>query len=492
MPHHLQVLSVPQMYEADRLAIESGISGLELMENAGQGIAAHIEEGWDACSVLILCGPGNNGGDGYVVARALSEAGWPVAVHTFGDPEKLSGDAKMMFELYLGDTFPLSEIDLSGTELVVDALFGAGFKGELPDEIRNLFLEIKNKEIPFVAVDVPSGVNGSSGEICPGTIEANLTVSFFRPKIGHLLYPARSYIGALDIVDIGIPEEVLDTIDVRISDNDPDLWLDNMPKYLASDHKYSRGHAAIVGGGMSSTGAARISARAALRAGAGAVTVVSPPSALMIYSQAQEAVMVKSVEDDLQFSDWLKEKRINTVLVGPGNGIKERTRTFVEMSLKLDCSVILDADALTVFKDDPDKLFGLIKNKNKGQVVITPHEAEFVRLFDLSGSNLERCQQASTLSGAIVLLKGATTVIADPDGQAVMNTIAPPWLATAGSGDALAGIIAGLAASTIDLYKATCAAVWIHSEAANEFGPGLIAEDIETIIPRVLSNINNL
>lgn len=492
MSHHLQVLSVDEMYSADRLAIESGISGLELMENAGQGIAAHIEEGWDVCSVLILCGPGNNGGDGYVVARALSEAGWPVTVHAFGDTAKLGGDAKVMFDLYSGDTFPLSEVDLSGAELVVDALFGAGFKGELPDEIRKLFFKIKDKGVPVTAVDVPSGVNGSSGEVCSGTIESNLTVSFFRPKTGHLLYPARSYIGALEIVDIGIPEKVLDTIGVRTFENDPGLWFENMPKYLASDHKYSRGHVAIVGGGMSSTGAARISARAALRVGAGAVTVVSPPSALMVYSQALEAVMVKSLEDDLRFSDWLNEKRIKTVLLGPGNGITERTRFFVETALKLDCSVILDADALTVFKDDPENLFSLIKNKEKGQVVLTPHEAEFARLFDLTGSNLERCLLASTLSGAIVLLKGATTVIADPNGQAVMNTIAPPWLATAGSGDALAGIIAGLAASTTDLYKATCAAVWIHSEAANEFGPGLIAEDIETIIPRVLSSIHNL
>ncbi len=482
-----EVLNVQQMYDADRHAIESGISGETLMENAGAAIAAHISAHWDPCPVLILCGPGNNGGDGYVIARHLHEAGWPVTVACYGDPAALKGDAAVMFNRCPVSTIPISDTSLPVEGMVVDALFGAGFKGTLPKDLQSLFQQLEQLGLDLVAVDVPSGVDGSTGEVSPGTPNAHFTVTFFRPKIGHLFHPARGLCGKIQIVDIGIPDSVLAKIDCQTFVNEPEFWEDALPEYDVSGHKYTRGHAAIVGGGISSTGAARISARNTLRMGAGAVTVVAPPAALSTYAAALEAVMVESIADEDAFKEFFTAKRIGAVLIGPGNGVSPRTREFTLAALASDAHVVLDADALTVFQDDPDTLFAAIASNAKRQVVLTPHEAEFARLFKLEGCALERCRAAARLSGATVVLKGAATVVANPAGYATLNTNAPPWLATAGSGDALAGLVTALILNGNSPLKSVSAAVWMHGEAANQFGPGLIAEDIEQEIPRVLA-----
>ena len=480
------ILTTIQMYEADQLAIDGGISGLELMENAGQGVAAHIEQGWDPCPVTILCGPGNNGGDGYVVARSLSEAGWSVQVLALNDPDTLHGDALEMYRQFDGDVEILQANSPLSEDLIVDALFGAGFKGELPSVVRAVFEKVQLKNTPVVAIDVSSGIDGTTGEIAEGTPHADLTVSFFKAKLGHLLYPARQYLGLLEIIDIGIPEEVLKELGGIVFENNPDLWIEDLPQPNETGHKYSRGHAAVTGGGISATGAARIAARAALRSGSGAVTVVSPPSALSVYAHTLEAVMVSSVAEKEAFGEWLDEKRIHAVLLGPGNGATERTRDFVETALERENTVILDADALTIFKDDPKHLFEQIKVKPGNAVILTPHEAEFCRLFKEEGPSVERARKAAQKSGAIILLKGASTVIANPSGQVIINTNAAPWLATAGSGDALAGIIMGLVSAGMDSFLATAAAAWIHGEAALRRGRGMIAEDIEKEIPYIL------
>ncbi|MEP3245828.1 MAG: NAD(P)H-hydrate dehydratase [Sneathiella sp.] len=487
MKSGFEILTVEQMYQVDEYAISKGVSGLDLMEAAGQGVAAHIEQGWDVCPVTVLCGPGNNGGDGYVVARALKEAGWPVRVFAYGDPEKLTGDAREMLALYTGDVLNFKDFSLSEDGLIIDALFGAGFKGALPQDIQSAFHGCEQLSVPVVSIDMPSGTNGNTGEVSPGTPIAVLTVSFFRPKIGHFFHPGRAHTGILEIIDIGIPGEALMEISPTLGENDTGLWESDLPGFSLTGHKYDRGHAAVQGGGVSSTGAARIAARCALRAGAGAVTILTRPSALMIYSTAMEAVMVRSVADKSQLSDWLGEKRIGSVLVGPGNGVTEETRDFVDATISSQATVVLDADALTVYQEDPEQLFSKIAEKKEGAVILTPHEAEFARLFNCKGSNLERCRSAARQSGAIVLLKGATTVIAEPNGKAVISCHAPPWLATAGSGDALAGLITGLiAGSRVSPFFMTAAAVWMHGEAAWQFGPGLIAEDIERQIPAVL------
>lgn len=487
MSHKLQILTVEQMYEADKRAVEHGASGVTLMENAGQGVTAFIEEGWDLCNVAVLCGPGNNGGDGYVIARALSEAGWSVAVYAFGDISTLSGDAKYMFDKFDGQVEPIASLNLTTVDLVVDAVFGAGFRGTLPLEIGAVFKEIQENNLSVVCVDVPSGMNGNTGAVDDTTLHADLCVSFCRPKTGHFFYPGQSYLGRFEVIDIGIPELLLQDMELRVFDNDPDLWISQMPVLSPTGHKYHRGHGAVVGGGLSSMGASRIASRNALRSGAGAVTLITPPSALMAYSISLDAVMVKSIDEAQALEEWLKEKRIKAILIGPGNGVSTRTRTLVEIALKSDCNVVLDADALTVFADDPDVLFDLISKKSRGEVVLTPHEAEFARIFSLEGSALERCQDASVRSGAVVVLKGASTVIAEPMGRASINTNAPPWLATAGSGDALAGIIMGLITASMPIFEAAAAGVWMHGEAAQLFGPGLTSEDIETIIPNVFN-----
>ncbi|MEX1036763.1 MAG: NAD(P)H-hydrate dehydratase [Sneathiella sp.] len=484
-----ELLSVEEMYQADRLAMEGGVAGAALMEAAGEGITTEILRKWPSGRALILCGPGNNGGDGYVVARLLQEAGWHIDLVSIADPALLKGDAALMRDRWNGPILSLARAEIDGIDLVVDAVFGAGFSRFLDSELADFLARIKRALIPVVAVDMPSGVNGDTGAVDAAAIPAVMTVSFFRAKPGHFLYPGQAYCGELRIVDIGIDADYLEEIDPETHLNDPELWQDDLPTLAPEVHKYSRGHAAIVGGGVASTGAARLAARASLRAGAGAATVVSPPSALLTYASALEAVMVTSIAEGADFEEWLRERRIGTVLVGPGNGVTERTREFTRLALESHANVVIDADGLTVFRDDPDTLFALIAEKEQGEVVVTPHEAEFERIFSLAGSKLERARTAAALSGAVVLLKGADTVIATPDEKAVINYNASPYLATAGSGDVLAGLITGFFSGGMSAFSAASAAAWIHGAAGGLIGPGLIAEDIEAVIPSILRKL---
>jgi ADP-dependent NAD(P)H-hydrate dehydratase / NAD(P)H-hydrate epimerase len=484
-----ELLTLSQMYQADKLAMEGGVSGLTLMEAAGAGSAARIMDNWETGSCLVICGPGNNGGDGYVIARHLKEAGWQVILLSTCDPETLKGDAAEMRRRWNGPSLTIANTDPLKIDLVVDAAFGAGFKGNLAPEIVSLFKTIGTAEIPVVAVDVPSGVNGDTAQVDPGTLKAAMTVTFFRAKLAHFLYPARAFCGQLEIIDIGIDEKYLTAIRVNTQSNSTEIWIGDLQSPDPEGHKYHRGHVAVVGGGISSTGAARLASRNSLRAGAGATTVICPPSALTTYAPALEAVMLQSCSDAEEFIEWINVKRVNTILIGPGTGVADRTISFVSAALQSEAHVVLDADALTVFKDDPDILFDMIRNKIIGQSILTPHEAEFSRLFDIDGSKLDRARAAAAISGAILLLKGADTIVVSPDGPAIINHNAPPCLATAGSGDALAGIILGLISSGMSPFYAAAAAAWIHGEAGKNVGPGLIAEDIDEEIPGILSSL---
>lgn len=487
-----ELLTTTQMYQADRLAIEGGVPGAILMEAAGRAVADRIIDYWETGSCLIICGPGNNGGDGYVVARHLQEAGWSVILLSTCNPEKLTGDAAVMRSRWDGPLQSIAKTDSLKIDLVVDAAFGAGFSGDLAPDLAALFATIQAAKIPVVAVDVPSGINGDTGSVDKGSMTAAMTVTFYRAKPGHYLYPARMLCGRIEVIDIGIEDLYLETISPDTFTNEPVIWASDLQLLQPFDHKYSRGHLAVVGGGISSTGAARIASRCSMRAGAGATTLVSPPSALTTYAAALESVMVLACSDADVFSEWITEKRIGTILIGPGSGISDRTIAFVKSALKSKANVILDADALTVFKDNPKLLFKLIRDKECGKCVMTPHEAEFARIFSFEGSKLERARRAAHQSGAIILLKGADTVIAAPDGQAIINYNAPVYLATAGSGDALAGIIAGLVSAKMPVLNAAAAAAWIHGDAGTRIGPGLIAEDIEDVIPAVLSDLYEL
>ena len=481
------VLTVEEMYKADAAAIAGGVPGIELMESAGTAIAREIRRRWRPRPIAVLCGPGNNGGDGFVVARLLAAQGWPVRLGLLGAVEKLKGDAAVNAARWNGGVRPLDPSLLDGDPLVVDALFGAGLVRPLEGIAASMIETIDGRHLDCVAVDVPSGVHGDTGEILGVAPTCVLTVTFFRPKPGHLLLPGRTLCGDLVVADIGIPETVLPDIAPKTFVNGPGLWQQRFPWPTSGGNKYSRGHALVLGGGEM-TGAARLAAGSARRIGAGLVTVAAPAEAVGIYSAGRPGTIVAPVGDDAAFESLIADERKNALLLGPGAGVSAQTRRRVLAALGTGRPCVLDADALTVFRDDPGTLFDAIS----GPCLLTPHEGEFVRLFRSGGNKPARAREAARSSGATLLLKGADTVIASVDGRVAINTNAPPNLATAGSGDVLAGMIVGLLAQNMETFDAGCAAVWLHGQVASTFGPGLIAEDLIDGLPTALRGLNRV
>jgi ADP-dependent NAD(P)H-hydrate dehydratase / NAD(P)H-hydrate epimerase len=480
-----EILKIAQMRSADAAAIAAGIAGIELMENAGAALAEAIMARFVRIPAIVLCGPGNNGGDGFVVARRLAQAGWPVRVALLGRQERLHGDAATAAKAWSGDIVSLEPGVLQGAGLVVDALFGAGLTRPIEGVARATIEAVKDASLPVVAVDIPSGIDGDTGAILGVAAPARLTVTFHRVKPGHLLLPGREYIGELVIADIGIPDYVTAQLEVRSWANRPRLWQTLLPRRIASSHKYRHGHGLVLGGGPASSGAARMAARAALRAGAGLVTVICPEPALAIYAAQLTAVMIAPDTDQVGFVRQLEDPRRNAILLGPGGGVGEDLRQRVMAALASGKACVLDADALTSFADQPSALFAAID----GPCLLTPHEGEFQRLFDHEGDKLTRVRNAAAESGAVVLLKGADTVVAAPDGRAVVQAEAPASLATAGSGDVLAGVALGLLAQSMPVFEAAAAAVWLHSEAARGLGVGMIAEDLIEALPGPLTEL---
>jgi hydroxyethylthiazole kinase-like uncharacterized protein yjeF len=465
-----EVLTPAEMYRADALATASGIPSLSLMENAGRVVAEAIVRRYGARPTLVLCGPGNNGGDGFVAARYLRNWGWPVHVGLLGDRAALKGDAATMAKRWEGEVAPAVPID--GADLMVDALFGAGLSRDFPGK---LAAAINGAGVPVVAVDIPSGLDGSTGRPRGACVRADFTITFFRRKLGHLLMPGRLLCGETEVADIGIPNAVLGGIRPAMFENGPP----NIPLPNPAGHKYSRGHAVVVSGGPLSTGAARLAAGAALKVGAGLVTLSGSRAALAVQAARVTAVMLS----DMPLASLLADPRCNVACIGPAAGISAGTRSKVLTALASGAAVVLDADALTVFKGRLEILFKAIRAKPGGAVVMTPHEGEFSRLFsglvDESDSRCEAARKVAQVAGAIMVLKGPDTVIAHPDGRCTINCNAPPSLATAGSGDVLAGIVTGLLAQHMEPYGAACAAVWLHGEAARRHGSrGLTSEGL--------------
>jgi ADP-dependent NAD(P)H-hydrate dehydratase / NAD(P)H-hydrate epimerase len=479
----LELLTVAQMGRADALTVAAGISGEALMLRAGQAVAAAIRGRWSPRPVAVLAGPGNNGGDGFVVARLLAESGWPVTLALLGSRERLRGDAARHAALWRGPTAPLEPAALRGAELAVDALFGAGLDREIIGPARVMIEAIADRRLPVVAVDIPSGVHGDSGAILGVAPQATVTVTFFRKKPGHLLFPGRGRVGELLVADIGIPETVLAEIAPRQFENHPALWLAQFPRLDPAGHKYARGHAVVVGGPLA-TGATQLAARGALRAGAGLVTIAAPAKTIPIHAASFAEALLAPLSA-AGFTSLLADPRKNAVLLGPGNGVTAATRGYVLAALAAGKRTVLDADALTVFASAPARLFRALH----AECVLTPHEGEFARLFASSCDKLSRAREAAAKSGAVVLLKGADTVIAAWGGEAVVNSNAPPTLATAGSGDVLAGMLVGLLAQGMPVVAAAAAAVWLHGDAARRFGPGLIASDVLTSVCQSIESI---
>jgi NAD(P)H-hydrate epimerase len=479
------------MAQADRLTVASGISGAALMENAGRPVALAIMQRWTPRPVLVLCGPGSNGGDGFVAARRLAEADWPVRVALLVPRDSLRGEAAHHAGLWRGPVEPLTPAALDGAELVVDAIFGAGLSRALEGAAAQTLAKAAARKMTIVAVDVPSGLMGDTGANV-GAVPCVLTVTCFRKKPGHLLQPGRSLCGELIVADIGTPASVFDEVWLDTFENDPGLWVDALPALLPDANKYTRGHA-LVWGGWPTTGAARMAARAAARVGAGLTTVAVPEAALPVYAAALTSVMVSSVVRPEDFERLLADSRITGLLIGPGAGIGPDTRSRVLAMLKTGRATVLDADALSTFKDDPHSLFATVAKYSAEACVLTPHEGEFARLFegivDLHSDKLARARAAARASGAVVVLKGNDTVIAAPDGRAIINANAPPTLATAGAGDVLAGMVLGLLAQGMEPFRAAAAAVWLHGAAAAHFGPGLLAEDLPDRLPAVFRRL---
>ena len=482
------IITPADMGRIDQAAAASGLSSGGLMERAGRAVAAAALRRFPAAlRFAVLCGPGNNGGDGYVAARALQTAGAALTVHALGNPAALKGDAATAFARFSGTVAPLADYAPRPGDVVIDALFGAGLSRDVPAEVSAIIDAVRRTVLPVLAVDLPSGVDGRTGEVRGAAFEATATVTFMCRKPGHLLLPGKTLSGALEVFDIGIPARILARHADHMRVNTPAIWRFALPAQTGASHKYVRGHLAVFSGPATATGAARLSAEAGLRAGAGLVTLLSPRDALPANAVHLTATMLKPIDGAEDLARLLGDARLKTFVLGPGFGDVQKARDYVRLIAAHGRSLVLDADGISAFRDDPQALFSLFANGG-AHLVLTPHDGEFARLFpDLAAdetlSKIDRAQKAAARSNAAVILKGADTVIAAPDGRVLINENAPLWLATAGSGDVLAGIVGAHLAQGLPAFEAAASAVWRHGEAGRIAGEGLTAEDLPRVIP---------
>jgi hydroxyethylthiazole kinase-like uncharacterized protein yjeF len=454
------------MARVDSLAIAGGIPGERLMEAAGRAVARAALRRFRPCRTLVLAGSGNNGGDGYVAARLLEQAGWPVAVAALAPPRPGS-DAVAAAGRWHGPMVPFSPAEAVRASLVIDAVFGAGLTRDVAGREAETLGAVR---APLMAVDVPSGLDGATGQPRGFVPQAVLTVTFFRLKPGHLLLPGRALCGEVSLADIGLPPGVLPGLGIATWRNGPGRW--RIPAPGVAVHKYDRGHLTIIGSAQM-TGAARLAAGAAHRSGAGLVTILAPsPTAAALYRAGDPGTII--LEDPPEA--LLADARRQTWLIGPGLPPSGATRAMLRKLLAAGRQVVADAGALVACAGDPAAL--------AGAAVLTPHAGEFARVFGpVAGDKPAAARAAAALTGAVLLLKGADTVIAAPDGRVIINDNAPPSLASGGTGDVLAGTIAALLAQGMPAFEAAAAAAWLQGEAARRHGPGLLAGDLITLLP---------
>lgn len=497
-PSQHVILSAQQMRQAEQVAVQAGTPLIVLMERAGLAVAEEIMARYSKRPTIILCGPGNNGGDGFVTARHLSAKGWPVRILLLGKLEELPAEAKTAASRWRGTVITATVATVQsalekGAQLVVDALYGIGLRRPVTGEGAAIMQLVNKTNVPVVSIDIPSGLNADTGQIFGQAMAADLTVCFFRKKLAHVLMPGRMLCGETVIADIGVPEQALEMLTLQIAENHPDLWSGYFPRPQLNLNKYDRGHVLVLGG-PELTGAARLAAQAAQRMGAGLVTVAAPQRAFMIYAAALTSIMVRMLGEGPGFVDslheLLRDRRFNVAVMGPGAGMSEETRKAVLMALDAGKHMVLDADALNMFAGEIERLQEALA-PNHHNCVLTPHEGEFARLFtskavDPTKDKITRTRQAAAYVRCPVLFKGADSVICSPEGLTIVNTNGPATLATAGTGDVLAGFIAGLMAQGVDAFIATCMATWLHGAVAAEQGPCLIAEDLIAGLPNVL------
>ncbi len=508
----VELLTPQEMRRADALTIEAGTPGIELMERAGRGVAnaarAMLAPGQ---GVLVLCGPGNNGGDGFVAARLLALEGVPVMLLLCGQPEQLSGDAwsawrRMGEEAADGIRFleaganPFQESAGTGAPLVIDALFGAGLSRPVSGYELELVNGLNASGLAVLSVDVPSGLDGATGEVRGVAVKAARTVTFCRMKPGHLLLPGRVLCGEVKVCDIGIANETVQAAGgPGCWRNGPQVWDAFVPRPRVDGHKFSRGHAVAISGPAHATGAIRLSAMAALRSGAGLVTVACEPSATMVLASHLTTIMLHPLRGEEALAGLLQDSRITALVYGPGAGLGAQTQALVLDLVASGKGLVLDADALSSFAGTETLLFVTIEKRVRGGAqppVLTPHAGEFGRLFPdlpppVSGlGKLDAARAAAQRSRSVIIYKGADTVIAAPDGRAAINANGTPWLATAGSGDVLAGIVTGLLAQGLPAFEAAAMGVWMHGRAAEIAGAGLIADDLLPALKDVVQELS--
>jgi len=478
--HHLELLTTDQVVALESSAVHAGTSITKLMANAGHAVAEEVMKHCEIQPTLVLCGPGNNGGDGYAVAKILRDNLWPVSVACKDPAIPISEAAETHRQLWMGENLPFDPAILKDFSLIIDGLFGTGLSKPITSPYKEIIEAINDLRLPVISIDIPTGINGNSGEVMGIALKARLTITFGYQKLGHVLYPGRSHAGEIVTKDIGLGRYDKPSYFI----NHPYIWLPYFPIPTPSDHKYTRGHAVIFGG-EEFTGATQLASKAARRVGAGLVTIVCSERTHPIYALSAPGTLTKIVRSSQDEKKFLEDKRKNAFLIGPGLDPDNRTKKLVQKTLSLNRSCILDAGALRAFGKQPRDLFNLCQ----GNVVLTPHEGEFLSLFQQQGSKLERALTAAKQSNCCLVLKGPDTIIASPSGQALIQSNAPPWLATAGSGDVLSGMILGYLAQDVEPFYAAAMATWIHARCAEEFGFGLIAEDLIKQLPTVLKSV---
>ena len=483
------ILTNSEMAMADQITINSGLTSLDLMENAGKAVLRNLPLS-KLIKVLILCGPGNNGGDGFVVASELMKLNKKIDLYFPFDRKKQSEDCKYYSEKIDAKHFISSINNIEQYDIIIDALFGTGLSRNISNQLVRLIKDINKSKVPVYAIDIPSGINGNNSLPQPDAFKCEKTITFFCEKKCHLLFPSKKYCGEIIVEDIGIKKDLFKVLSPKIKKNEPSLWLKNFPFPKSTDHKYSRGLLIINTGPKFQTGAARLAGRSALRVGAGAVRLVCDKNAAEVLEPQISVEMISVIENKNDYQNLLKDKKISSVLVGPGNGISDETKARTLLSLALVEHVVIDADAISCFADNPEELYV----DTYPHTILTPHEGEFKRLFGEeifnSGDKVLKCVEAAKKSGSIILLKGADTIIANSHGDVVINSAEAPYLATAGSGDVLAGIIASLVGKDkMPAFQAACAGAWIHSRLGEIIGPGLIAEDLIDNIPLIIKKL---
>ena len=487
-------------YKLDKICMDRGLSFSKLMENAGRVSAEKIDQKIIPDirnfnnKVLILCGSGNNGGDGLVVAKYLEKEGYSIDIsYPLGSRKKLNKIVKKKFDSLNKKPLNFNNINLKSYSVIVDSIFGVGLNRKLNKKTTDIINKINSQSSCVVSIDIASGINANSGNLMPVSIDADHTITFVAPKVGHYLLPGKERSGKIHVVSIG--EKKNDVLKANkgnnIGLNLPDTWIKGFKWPSMEDHKYTRGHVLVKSGPISSTGASRLSAISALRVGAGVVTLASDKKSLALNASQLTSVMVKEVNNIDEFYDFALDKKINVLVIGPGLGVKKTTREMVLRAIRNEISLVLDADGISSFKNNPSELIEALRNRKKrNNIILTPHEGEFKRIFSYKGlEKIKKTGKAAFDSSATILLKGNDSVVASHLGKILLSGKSSPFLATAGSGDVLTGICAGLMAQGMKSFEAAAAASWIHNQIGIMGGPGLIADDMEKILSKTMPKI---